>query len=159
MVSRRRCPKGKPLRECSMNESRFKGCQAVAVRGVITERPPSISGFGRRNKKTGGTERYRPYIFQGRNLFDACFVRHGELPAAFGAARGKNLASVRGAHPLAETVFIDSLPFRRLVSPFHGSIFLYYYSLLAECKGKGFLRFSKVFRKKYYFLPSGHVIF
>ena len=60
-------------------------------------------------------------------LFETGLVRYGEFLAALCTTGSENFAAVYGRHPLTETVFVYPLAARGLESPFHFSLYLFYF--------------------------------
>ena len=86
-------------------------------------------------------------------VLECCLVRYGQLLATLCATCSQYLAAIGSSHSLTETVLVDSLATRRLVSSFHCHsricflLFLLFYSLFyatyARCKGTTFFRNCK----------------
>ena len=57
--------------------------------------------------------------FAELSVLERRLVRNGQLLATLGATRCQYLAAVGGSHSLTESVLVDSLTARRLISSFH----------------------------------------
>ena len=52
-------------------------------------------------------------------VLECCLIRYSQLLATLCATRCQHLAAIGGSHSLTETVLVDSLAARRLISSFH----------------------------------------
>ncbi len=87
------------------------------------------------------------------SVLERRLVRNGQLLATLGATRCQYLAAVGGSHSLTESVLVDSLTARRLISSFHCHsciVFLLFIQIsisakcyYAECKGTTIFHKSK----------------
>mgnify|MGYP006954207709 FL=1 len=91
--------------------------------------------------------------FAELSVLERRLVRYGQLLATLGATRCQYLAAVGGSHSLTESVLVDSLTARRLISSFHCHsciVFLLFIQIsisakcyYAECKGTTIFHKSK----------------
>lgn len=123
-------------------------------------------------KKTTGNRVRFPVVFPTASVklsvLEGRLVRNGQLLASLSATRSQHLAAVGRSHSLAESVLVDPLAARRLISSFHcHNDIVFVFVLLApagitpigfthrsakrcsysdaECKGKRFFLFRKIF--------------
>ena len=107
----------------------------------------------------------------GLSVLESRLIRYGEFLATLCPACSQHLATVGRRHSLTETVFVDSLPARRLVGSFHCHSYLVFIVLLPcslrvcyrvlrimrSAKVKSFFQFAKKYCN--YRLRPGAAIF
>lgn len=85
--------------------------------------PPNGLHPQRRGEKTTGNRVRFPVVFPTASVklsvLESRLVRNGQLLASLGATRSQHLAAVGRSHSLAESVLVDPLAARRLISSFH----------------------------------------
>lgn len=86
-------------------------------------------------------------------VLESRLVRDGQLFATLCTTRSQHLTAVGSSHSLTETVLVDSLPARRLVSSFHCHSYLVLLFLRALRIAK-VAHFSIFTKKTLFFLPS-----
>ncbi len=81
------------------------------------------------------------------SVLERRFVRYGQLLATLGTTCCQHLATVRRSHTSAETVLVDSLPARGLVSSLHCHSYLIFIvsDIFTDCKSTTKKRFAKIF--------------
>ena len=78
------------------------------------------------------------FSFSGLCFYAVVFVRDGQFLTTFSTTCSQYAATVSGCHSFTETVFVSSLSVRGLISSFHLSYLLCYYSMRSGCKSSDF---------------------
>lgn len=116
-------PRGSVRSARPQGSARRPALRTIRVRncGAKTERDPQ----NRRPRKTEKEPHSRnSFSMADRrttqlSVLERRFVRYGQFLATLGTTCGQHLTTVGSRHTLAEPVFVDSLPARRLECPFH----------------------------------------
>ena len=109
-----------------------------------------LFGFQQAPTKEGRLEKAGPESFpQKLSVLERRLVRYGQFLTTLCATRSQHLAAICRSHTSAETVLVDTLATRRLVSSLHCHSYLVFIvsDIFTDCKSTTKKRSAKIFRE------------